>query len=213
MRLASYDFGVSHFFYPDGINGISIEEIRTEQRSIESRIEKYLAGLGSMGFFKVAVMLYENSKELLEKADKILEEVKSESCYRNSIERILEGRDTKSFNLRNVDRTCDNLFIKRGTSHVIFFDRLYELWDEVNSDYAELQELLKRREELRALRKMKTERVSEMIRAAWKNRNSNVGRSNTGSVTDPMLLSIPTPPTSVAAISSLKSGGAVIAIS
>ena len=67
-------------------------------------------------------------------------------------------------------------------------------------------------EELRELRKLKIKRVSEMIRAAWLNRNTNVGRSNTGSVTDSMLLSLPTPPTSTAIFSSLESGGVVSVI-
>ena len=62
------------------------------------------------------------------------------------------------------------------------------------------------------LRKLKIKRVSEMIRAAWLNRNTNVGRSNTGSVTDSMLLSLPTPPTSTAIFSSLESGGVVSVI-
>ena len=66
--------------------------------------------------------------------------------------------------------------------------------------------------ELRELRKLKIKRVSEMIRAAWLNRNTNVGRSNTGSVTDSMLLSLPTPPTSTAIFSSLESGGVVSVI-
>ena len=65
---------------------------------------------------------------------------------------------------------------------------------------------------LRELRKLKIKRVSEMIRAAWLNRNTNVGRSNTGSVTDSMLLSLPTPPTSTAIFSSLESGGVVSVI-
>ena len=77
--------------------------------------------------------------------------------------------------------------------------------------YLEKERLEKRREELRSLRKMKTARVSNMIRAAWLNRNTAVGRSSTSSVTDTMLLSIPTPPTFKAANRSLVVGGAVIA--
>lgn len=67
------------------------------------------------------------------------------------------------------------------------------------------------RERLRALRRLKTARVSQMIRTAWMNRNHTAGRSNTGAVTDPMLLSIPTPPTSEAANCSLRCGGNMIA--
>lgn len=75
----------------------------------------------------------------------------------------------------------------------------------------ELERLDEQRKQLRALRRLKTERVSQMIRTAWMNRNNTVGRSNTGAVTDPMLLSIPTPPTSEAANRSLGCGGMVLA--
>lgn len=201
----------------NSIGYISKVDIRAEQRIVESRIGSVnlLTGLDSYDIFRDVDVVYpfyvdENIAEIIEKADKIREEITSSSFYRCSIVRTIERSFTKSLNYRNVDRTFDNPFIKRRIAHEALFDRLYEMWREVLSD---CEDLLKRREELRALRKMKTERVSEMIRAAWKNRNSNVGRSNTGSVVDPMLLSIPTPPTSVAAISSLESGGAVIAIS
>lgn len=75
----------------------------------------------------------------------------------------------------------------------------------------ELERLEEKRKQLRALRRLKIERVSQMIRTAWMNRNNTAGRSNTGAVTDPMLLSIPTPPTSEAANRSLGCGGMVLA--
>lgn len=75
----------------------------------------------------------------------------------------------------------------------------------------ELERLENQREQLRFLRRLKTARVSQMIRTAWMNRNHTAGRSNTGAVTDPMLLSIPTPPTSEAANRSLRCGGNMIA--
>lgn len=75
----------------------------------------------------------------------------------------------------------------------------------------ELERLENRREQLRILRRLKTARVSLMIRTAWMNRNHTAGRSNTGAVTDPMLLSIPTPPTSEAANRSLRCGGNMLA--
>ena len=75
----------------------------------------------------------------------------------------------------------------------------------------ELERLKNQREQLRILRRLKTARVSLMIRTAWMNRNHTAGRSNTGAVTDPMLLSIPTPPTSEAANRSLRCGGNMLA--
>lgn len=75
----------------------------------------------------------------------------------------------------------------------------------------ELELLEKRRQELRTLRKIKTERVSAIIKIAWLRRNLSVGRSSTSSVNDPMLLSIPTPPTLMAANCSQGSGGTVSA--
>ena len=75
----------------------------------------------------------------------------------------------------------------------------------------ELERLENQRKQLQFLRRLKTAQVSQMIRTAWMNRNDTAGRSNTGAVTDPMLLSIPTPPTSEAANRSLRCGGNVIA--
>lgn len=89
-----------------------------------------------------------------------------------------------------------------------------EFQERIRANFAlllEIERLEKRREQLRALRRLKTARVSQMIRTAWMNRNYTAGRSNTGAVTDPMLLSIPTPPTSEAANSSLRCGGNMIA--
>ena len=101
--------------------------------------------------------------------------------------------------------------VKRSTQFGLFYDYFqYDL--NIEELYHEYERLLQRRKELCELRKLKIKRVSEMIRAAWLNRNSNVGRSNTGSVTDSMLLSLPTPPTSTAIFSSLESGGVVSVI-
>lgn len=75
----------------------------------------------------------------------------------------------------------------------------------------ELERLENQRKQLQFLRRLKTAQVSQMIRTAWMNRNHTAGRSNTGAVTDPMLLSIPTPPTSEAANRSLRCGGNMLA--
>ena len=75
----------------------------------------------------------------------------------------------------------------------------------------ELERLENQRKQLQFLRRLKTAQVSLMIRTAWMNRNHTAGRSNTGAVTDPMLLSIPTPPTSEAANRSLGCGGNMLA--
>ena len=87
--------------------------------------------------------------------------------------------------------------VKRSTQFGLFYDYFqYDL--NIEELYHEYERLLQRRKELRELRKL--------------NRNTNVGRSNTGSVTDSMLLSLPTPPTSTAIFSSLESGGVVSVI-
>lgn len=75
----------------------------------------------------------------------------------------------------------------------------------------ELERLENQRKQLQFLRRLKTAQVSLMIRTAWMNRNHTAGRSNTGAETDPMLLSIPTPPTSEAANRSLRCGGNMLA--
>lgn len=77
---------------------------------------------------------------------------------------------------------------------------------------AEYEQLKRQREELRLLRRLKTERVSALIKRAWQNRNHSVDRSSTSAVSDTMLLTIPTPPTALAAVGSLERGGVVVAI-
>lgn len=98
--------------------------------------------------------------------------------------------------------------------HLLMEKILSREYDEFEFNHRlqlERERLEKRREQLRALSRLKTARVSQMIRTAWMNRNYTAGRSNTGAVTDPMLLSIPTPPTSEAANRSLSCGGNMIA--
>ena len=69
--------------------------------------------------------------------------------------------------------------VKRSTQFGLFYDYFqYDL--NIEELYHEYERLLQRRKELRELRKIENKRVSEMIRAAWLNRNTNVGRSNTG---------------------------------
>lgn len=107
-----------------------------------------------------------------------------------------------------VSQSIDEAFARiQEECSSIWVRRIYE---SIARD-SELENLQERREELRKLRKLKTERVSAMIRAAWLNRNTAVGRSSTSAVTDLMLLSIPTPPTFKAAKRSLEVGGAVVA--
>lgn len=50
-------------------------------------------------------------------------------------------------------------------------------------------------------------KLNRLIRLQWLERNSGAGRGNTSSVSDKMLLTIPTPPTAVAAVCSLLQRG------
>ena len=72
-----------------------------------------------------------------------------------------------------------------------------------------IQELLERRRQLRFLRRLKVRQISSMLRVLWMRRNINAGRSSTSAVSDPMLLTIPTPPTVRTVNSSLWQRGTV----
>lgn len=180
-------------------DAVSKAHIRAEQKKVEKDLGA-VDLLMNVGGFNLLVEFEHNTR------------VKDKPCSKNNTfeESLHEPVNEPSNEVArmNIYEIYDKIFRSiLNDGGFIVQDRKTEI------AFLEYERLLKRREELRALRKMKIERVSEMIRLAWKNRNSNVGRSNTGSVTDLMLLSMPIPPTSVAAISSLKSGGAVIAIS
>lgn len=100
--------------------------------------------------------------------------------------------------------------------HLLIEEILNREYDEYEYGFyqrlqLELERLENQRKQLQVLRRLKTAQVSQMIRTAWMNRNHTAGRSNTGAVTDPMLLSIPTPPTSEAANCSLSCGGNMLA--
>jgi len=58
--------------------------------------------------------------------------------------------------------------------------------------------LLERKKEYRFYRRLKNEQIRKVLRNLWMNRNANMCRSNTSSVSDPMINTIPTPPTAAA---------------
>lgn len=70
-----------------------------------------------------------------------------------------------------------------------------------------LLELEERRRIIREYRKSMTQAIHSILRTAWMKRNRSVDRSNTSAVTDMMLLTVPTPPTFVAANRSLQKWG------
>ena len=70
-----------------------------------------------------------------------------------------------------------------------------------------LLELEERRREIREYRKSMTQAIHAVLRSAWMRRNRSAGRSNTSAVSDMMLLTVPTPPTFVAANRSLQKWG------
>ncbi len=58
--------------------------------------------------------------------------------------------------------------------------------------------LLEKKKEYRFYRILKNEQIRKVLRNLWMNRNANMCRSNTSSVSDPMINTIPTPPTAAA---------------
>ena len=160
---------------------------------------------------------------------KIVEAI-SKATIRAEEERIEAEAEKVEKKIRTIDLFAGCGGLSTGLADQIFIEMLEEILEKdlpedeyllglhrsvLRDSYQKLlferERLQKFREELRRIRRLKTQQVSTMIRSAWLNRNSAVGRSNTGAVTDPMLLSMPTPPTSEAAFSCLRCGGVAIA--
>ena len=153
------------------------------------------------------------------------------SCFFNT-SKIVDAV-SKAYIRQETKKVEKEIYKVENVSGVVGFNGLLDIKEEIeifaqildrilDPDYQErvqenidlqleLERLENQREQLRFLRRLKTARVSQMIRTAWMNRNHTAGRSNTGAVTDPMLLSIPTPPTSEAANCSLSCGGNMLA--
>ncbi len=67
--------------------------------------------------------------------------------------------------------------------------------------------LEEKRRELRRYRKQLTRALNSIIRRLWLKRNAGAGRSKTSSVSEMLLMTVPTPPTAEAAICSLWQRG------
>lgn len=116
-------------------------------------------------------------------------------------------------NIREEEKRIDEKITKIemfvGSSGITSLDVDGAVDDYILQEY---ERLLLRKRQYRALRRAKTAYVSAMIKSSWMNRNKTAGRSRTLSVEDPMLQTIPTPPTSVTVMNGYRSGGAVIAL-
>lgn len=67
----------------------------------------------------------------------------------------------------------------------------YMMYDRINM-------LLERKREYSFYRKLKNIQIRNALRDLWLSRNANACRSNTSMVSDPMMNTIPTPPTATA---------------
>lgn len=108
----------------------------------------------------------------------------------------------------DVNRRIDEIESILGNAN-IYVDIIYRnvctcILDEYN-------ELLAKKENVKAQLRAKVQQIRMMIKVFWLNRNQTAGRCNTNSVSDQMLMSIPTPPTSIAIINSFGCGGVIIA--
>lgn len=75
-------------------------------------------------------------------------------------------------------------------------------------DYEQVHdELEERKRELKKHCKKLIISLNSILRMTWLKRNAGAGRSNTSAVSDKMLLTIPTPPTAMAANRSLRQRG------
>ena len=117
-----------------------------------------------------------------------------------------------SFDLRKISQAINAAYQEKRK-----IDREYE---EIMARFLEAEEeiyreILKRVEESKKQIKrfilVLLCSMSAFLRDWWLKRNAYAGRSNTSAVSDKMLLTIPTPPTAVAAIGSLRRGGVLCA--
>lgn len=84
-----------------------------------------------------------------------------------------------------------------------------EDWDDLTreEEIAIKKTLRKKVEYIRLMWKAKTADISQQLRQLWMNRNKGANRSNTTSVTDMMLMTMPVPPTATTANCSLWQRG------
>lgn len=84
-----------------------------------------------------------------------------------------------------------------------------EDWDDLTreEEIAIKKTLRKKVEYIRLMWKAKAADISQQLRQLWMNRNKGANRSNTPSVTDMMLMTMPVPPTATIANCSLWQRG------
>ena len=73
--------------------------------------------------------------------------------------------------------------------------------------YAELERMRERQKRAKRQRIKLVSALNAVLMSLWMRRNAGAGRGNTSAVSDIMLMTIPTPPTAVAANRSLRLGG------
>lgn len=108
----------------------------------------------------------------------------------------------------DINRRIDEIESVLGNANN-YVDIIYQ--NVCNCILEEYNELLTKKEYIKTQLRAKVQQISIMIKVSWLNRNQTAGRCNTNSVTDQMLMSIPTPPTSIASKNSYGCGGVIIA--
>ena len=139
------------------------------------------------------------------------------SLERRVIHKVLQMPKRKSctvtFDLSKILEAIDKAYQdEKSIKHEI--EEFMQDYLDAEADafyYAELERMRERQKRAKKHRIKLISALNALLASLWMRRNAGAGRSNTSAVSDIMLMTIPTPPTAVAANRSLRRGGVICA--
>ena len=124
-----------------------------------------------------------------------------------------DGKVTE-FEISKISKAITKAFIAMEAKqiHQSILDILESRTQDTEMDaatLAELDHLIQQERIIKEIWKTKIEQISEELRVLWMARNANANRSDTSSVSDMMLMTVPVPPTAETANRSLWQRGII----